>query len=313
MIEIPLQFKVRGFIRMDAINYFSGKRRQLIDWFPNKVLNDGLNRMGSASDWLNCAQVGTNSTPPQATDTGLLGYVAGTSDVEANTFSATASPPYYGFRRKTYRFARGATAANLSEAGVGWATTEGANLFCRALIVDPVTNLPTTVTPLADEILDLTYELRYYSPTLDWTGTVVLNGVTYDILARAASANSASAWGEFIGTQVGVEYSSGSDFFAYDGSIGSVIQLPNGTSASPSGSMIYNTSYSNNSLVRDMVAGSDKDGWNLGAGIRSVKFSTTGGVYQAQFDAQGTGNPIPKTNAERLQLNFRVSWQEGSI
>ena len=53
-------------------------------------------------------------------------------------YGAQASAPYYGWRRKTFRFAVGSGIANenLNEVGIGWDTIEGAYLATRALIVD---------------------------------------------------------------------------------------------------------------------------------------------------------------------------------
>lgn len=314
---INLPFGVRGFMKLEATSVRTGRKRVLADWFPNKVLTTGLNRMGTASDWINCGQVGTNSTPPQASDTGLLGYIAGTSNIVSNTFAAQASAPYFGYRRLTYRFAAGATAANLSEAGVGWSTAEGAFLYSRALIVDPDTQLPTTVTPLADEILDLTYELRYYPPLADINGTITLGAATYDTVTRAADVTSASYWGGFIGQEVEHYHLSSSDTNAYDGVLGTLEESPNGVTeslnTSLAGASITTKAYGNNSKQRDIDYVSGPSNWNLGGGVRSIRITTTGGRYQIQFTAQGTGNPIPKTILNNLGLTFRVSWFEGTI
>ena len=60
----------------------------------------------------------------------------------------------------------------------------------------------TTITPLADEILDVVVEVRYYPPLTDTTGTVTLNGIDYDYIIRAASITNVAGWGEFIGNKI---------------------------------------------------------------------------------------------------------------
>lgn len=309
-IVIPIS--VQGYFKFEAINYFSGVKRTLADWFPNKILDQGRNYIGSNSGWLNHCQVGTDSTPPTASDTAIGGYVAGTSQIESDLYDAQATAPYYGYRRRRYRFAVGTTAANLSEAGVGWASTSGSNLFTRALIVDGNGD-PTTVTPLADEILDVTYELRYYPPLTDVTGTITLDGTVYDTIVRACAVNSASEQGQPIGSEVD-PYALGGGWGgwgAFDGNIGTLIQSPSGTGAGlQSGQTPSSVTYSNNSYQKEVYVNSGQSGWVLGAGIRSVKITTTLGSFQTQFDAQGTGNTIPKTGANDLQLRWMLSWAE---
>lgn len=311
-IIVPIGLK--GRVRMDAIHKFSGKRRVLANWFPNKVLDAGRNYIGSNNSWIQACQVGTDNTPPSASDTGLGAYHAGTSTIQYDLDGAQASSPYFGWLRRTYRFPVGATAANLSEAGFGWATGAGANLFSRCLIVDG-TGTPTTVTPLADEILDVTYELRYYPPLSDVNGTIVLNSITYDTIVRASLVNSSTWQSDNIGiAKMGVRWSGdGSWFNAYDGNLGTLIQSPSGSSANLSSGTPYDRAYGNNDYYIDMVVPAGTTAWVLGAGIRSVVISTNMGRFQTQFDAQGTGNRIPKTGGNTLELEWRVSWIEGTI
>lgn len=319
-------FHCRGFMKIEAIPcetdadgnvlfdengepfLIESSRRVLADWFPNRVLDAGRNRMGTASDWLNCCQVGTDNTNPLTTDTSLLGYVAGTSSIQETLSGAQASTPYYGWKRIRYRFTVGTTAANLNEVGIGWNTASGAYLFARARIVDPSGN-PTTVTPLADEVLDVWYEIRYYPPLEDVTGTVSLNSVSYDYTIRASEVNN-SEYGSLIGTAIG-EYSpgigDGVDWIAYDGVLGTILQAPSGTSTSGSDDPT-NDAYSNNSYQRRMVVSCDPTGWNLGAFIRSIRIKTTAGRFQTQFAATSGGGPIPKDVNFTMIMAWIISW-----
>jgi hypothetical protein len=54
-------------------------------------------------------------------------------------------------------------------------------------------------------------------------------------------------------------------------------------------------------------------GWNLGAGIRSVRWRTNVRNVQTQFNADGTGGStvddrIFKTNEDIIDMTFRYSW-----
>jgi len=308
-ILIPIG--VKGFVKIVGINKFTGRRRVLANWFPNKVLDTGRNYIGSNNGWMDYCQVGTDNTTPTAGDTGLIEWFAGTSTKYTDVNSAQPSSPYYGYRRITYRFAQGSTATNLSEVGVGWGLSAGANLFSRALIVDQFGST-TTVTPLADEILEVTYELRYYPPTSDVNGTIVLDGQTYDTVIRASEVNSTTWQCDFIGTMVGI-YSNGTgDWSAWDGTLGTIIQAPNGSSQGiDNAANVSNVAYANNSYQRDMIANCGINGWNLGAGIRSIRIRTTAGSFQTQFSNQSGGTTIPKTVAQTLSLTWRIAWVEG--
>lgn len=289
-----------------------GSRRELTGWFPNKLLDNGRNRMGTNSDWMNCCQVGTNNTAPLATDTGLLGYIAGTSSVQDNDVGAQASAPYFGWRQKRWRFPVGSTAANLSEVGIGWSTSAGAYLVVRALIVDGG-GTPTTVTPQADEILDVINQFRYYPPLVDDTGVVNLAGTDYDYTIRAAEVNNSGAWGAGIGAEVKVAGSLTSDWKAYDGNLGTLVQSPSGTSANADSTGWWSDTYSNNSYQRTMNISIGPTGWNLGSGIRSMRIKTSAGWYQTQFDASSGGATIPKDSGYTMSMQWIVNWFEATI
>lgn len=176
--------------------------RTACDWFDNLITNAGLDAIGKVTTYvkiLGCV-VGTGNTTPAFTDTQLASYLAGTSTQQvawAATNQVTTNP-YYVSYTTTYRFATGAAAGNLTEVGIGGQSAVIGNtsiLFSRALITDPNTGLPTTITILSDEILDVTYELRLYLPNggNDVTGSFnqTIDGVstafTYTI--RAANIN----------------------------------------------------------------------------------------------------------------------------
>ena len=161
MITMQHETQCAGWFKIEATRP-DGTRRVLADWFPNLILNGGLDRMGANPDYLSWCQVGSGSTAPVAAQTALVNRIAGTSTQQNNVSGAQASAPYYGWYRRTYRFAQGVAAGNLSEVGVGWATS--GSLFSRALILDGGGS-PTTITVLSDEVLDVTYELRRYPGT----------------------------------------------------------------------------------------------------------------------------------------------------
>jgi hypothetical protein len=328
LISKPIGLKIKGFFKLEALKVkmdadgnpvldkngepvIIGKR-VLADWFPNLLLTSGRNALATQSNWMNAVQVGTDNTVPTAGDTGLLGFVAGTTTKHQDDFGAQASAPYYGWRRITYRYGVGATAANLSEVGVGWSASVGSNLVTRALIVDGAGD-PTTVTPLSDEILDVTYEMRYYPPLVDVTGTVTLDGVSYDYTIRASQVTSSTIWGQNIGSAIGQSSVNSSVWYATDGTLGDITQAPNGVSASCDNADQFNLTYSNNSYQRGIGSTCGPTGWNLGAGIRSLRILTTAGAYQTQFAATSGGATIPKDGTKVMNMQWIIAWSEGVV
>lgn len=293
MITMQHETQCAGWFKIEAIRP-DGTRRVLADWFPNLILDGGLDRMGANKDYLGWCQVGSGSTAPVATQTALVNRIAGTSTIQASVEGAQASAPYYGWFRRTYRFAQGVAAGNLSEVGVGWATS--GSLFSRALILDGGGS-PTTITVLSDEVLDVTYELRRYPGTVDLTGTVVLDGVTHNWVSRAASVTDQDRWagpGEMALDRA----------VAYNGNIGAVTALsPSGTSGSLTATAL---AYSSGSYARATTVSAGLNDSNLSGGIRSIviyAYYFGVGRYQIQF------NPaIPKDSTKVLTLTIQHSW-----
>lgn len=291
MIKMQHEIQCAGWFKIEAVRP-DGTRRVLADWFPNLILNGGLDRMGANSDYLLWCQVGSGSTAPVAAQTALVNRIAGTNTVKASTTGAQASEPYYVWRRQTYRFAQGVAAGNLSEVGVGWATT--GSLFSRALILDGGGS-PTTITVLSDEVLDVTYELRRYPGTVDLTGTVVLDGVTHNWVSRAAAVTDSWYW-------AATDTMALDRAASFNGDIGAVTaEDPSGTSGSLSATPL---AYSSGSYTRATTVSAGLNDSNLSGGIRSIRVS--GGLtgrYQIQFDPA-----IPKNNTKVLSLTIQHSW-----
>lgn len=286
-----------------------GSRRTLADNVPNQILDAGRNKMGSSDNWAgdnSYCQVGTNSAAPTSVDTQLLGYVAGTNTKVAGAAAsgAASSEPWYAWDQQTYRFGSGVAEGNLSEAGVGWNATDGPYLVTRALIVDE-DGIPFTPTVLDDEYLDVTYQLRYYPPLEDIEGTIILDGITYDTITRASGVNSG---GGNIGQMMGV-WDTGTNYWkAYDGDIGEIFEAPDGLHDDADTSAQFNLGYQNNSYYRDMQINCGITGWNNALGIRSILINTNAGQFQTQFNAQGTGDRIPKDIDYYMSFVWRLTW-----
>ena len=111
---------IKTFYKFYSVNPNTLDRVALTGWCSNSILTSGRNEMANRN-WFTSCQLGTDSTSATSTQTGLLGYVAGTSTITDDIYGAQASAPYYGWRRKTFRFAVGSGIANenLNEVGIG--------------------------------------------------------------------------------------------------------------------------------------------------------------------------------------------------
>lgn len=309
---------MQGFMRFQTINKFSGKTTLDTRWFPNTILDAGRNVMATRGDWMTYCQIGTDGIFPtlladRQAETSLGNQYAGTNVLVTGSTSngQAGAAPYYGWKRKTWRFPDGTFTGgiNLSEAGVGWGADLD-TLISRAPILDPVLATPTTVTPLADELLDVSYELRYYSPVIDvLLPQVTLDGIVYNTITRAAYVTG-SRWSADIGAQIG-EYSPGSNQWpAYDGDIGTVLLGPNGVSVGSADESHWNSAYSNNSYEIGINISVGSSGWNLVNGIRSIAVHSTAGSYQTQYNAVGDDATIPKTIAYNMHMSWILNWAE---
>jgi len=289
-----------GYYRLVATNAKTGKQRVLADWFPNLITDAGLNYLGSRTDDnLDYCQVGSGSAAPTNADTGLAAFVAETNTTQASSSGAQSSAPYYGWRRVTKRFGEGVAAGNLTEVGMcADPLANGISLFSRALILDGGGN-PTTVTVLANEFLDVTYELRLYPPLTDVVSTVNDGLDSYTVTTRASGVTSTTwYWSHAIG--VGIGSLNTQIDRAYDGAIGAITSNPSGVSNDSDSNSV--DGYSNNSLER---SGSYYFGLNTANfSIRSLSWGFLYmGAYQSEFDP-----PISKDNTKDLTIGVKVSW-----
>lgn len=291
---ITINSKLSGRFRLRATSVETGKQRLLSDWFDNLILDQGLEYPGNTDNYLAFCQVGTSSTPPQVTDSALGAYVASQGTTGSNP-SAQISAPYYGSKVFQYSFAVGAAQGNISEAGVGIQAATG-GLFSRVV-------LPQTVTVLANEILDVDYELRIYPGHLVVTNTTVdIDGVTYNVEVLASNVTNPVIWGAGLGDMFAALPEA--LWVAWDSSatLGPVTGEPSGTLIGDATS-VTESIYVSSSQQRDLTILYGTDKANDAGGIGAVAIVANSGSYQITFSP-----PIPKTNLLELRLIWRQIW-----
>lgn len=300
-LHIPLQRSVgvKGFFKLDAVRP-DGRVRPLTGWFPNLITNAGLNRIGQGSYLIAC-QVGTNNTAPSVNDTGLAGYRAGSTSVIADSHGRNSVEPYYGWKRKTWRFNAGAASGNLAEVAVASAAAQAGSVnFSRALILDEEGN-PATVTVLSDEYLDVTYEVRLYPDTTDYTGTITITGSGDHTYVARPSQVTGTIWSGLLGNAASFDpYGGSSSLSVWNGSLGGITTTPSGSNYR---ARMWTAAYGNNNLYRDGGGGFGLTQGNLSGYISAVEFQTSLGAYKYSLDPV-----VQKDGTNTLALTCRVSW-----
>lgn len=281
----------------------------------NLITNYGLNIVGTAGFSAAC-YVGTGNTPPANTDTTLVAVRNYTTTVQTAgaVVARGGDPEYWAQYAITYRFAAGVASGNLTEVGVGRNTTTTPlvyNLSSRALIVDGSGN-PITLTVLDDEVLDVTYSMRFYPYVgADVVQNVVLSGTTYvfttrsaNLLTCACNATQAQNIGGSTTVYTGTAEGTPPALGLVTASLSNA-----GTSA---GLNNVTSSYVNNSLTIGCTLTAALNAANLTYGIRGMLLNThTSGIGNTflgqQF--QSVINPrIPKTASNVLSFGASISW-----
>lgn len=292
-------FSLSAFKVDDSGQEISGSRREVAQPFRNLITDGGLDRMGNNADWLTWCQVGSGSTAPAVGNSALVSRVAASNSIVGDSLNSQSSPPYYVSRTNTYRFAAGVAAGNLAEVGIGWASTGG--LFSRALILDALGS-PTTITVLAGELLDVTYQFRQYMPSADWIGSLTLRGVSHSIVGRASGVTSGDWSINTTGQTAGrVDFRPR----VYSGDIGPITGSPSGTSVL---SNLGSSPYSSGSLAREATLLLGNPDANFAGGIGAFKINMGIGSYQFGFTPK-----IMKTSVDTLSLTFRHSWSRKTL
>jgi hypothetical protein len=319
----PIKFKqeVEGFYQLHAVGFnedgTEAYRRELTPIFPNLITDIGLDRMGDHSDWLAYCQVGTGTTAPANTDTTLTAFLAATNTQQSISFSVAGSAPYYAQTQKTYRFGVGVATGNIGEVGIAW-TNGSSSLYSHALILDGG-GIPTTITVLSTEALDVTYIIRVYPPTVDVTGTISISSASYDYTIRAANVTNSTqptsngaGWGFGPGGSAGYRglTSNSNHTVGYTGTLGAVTGVPSGSTANGlvSNCSAVNDPYIPGSLSRSATVTWQLNGGNLSPGMRSMVFTFSWCCYQIQIDPY-----IPKTSSDILSLQFQHSWARKTL
>lgn len=313
--EIALSPRLAGLWRL-RVRRPDGRVRHDTGWFHNLITDVGLNLIGTSQSWVQQCAVGSGNAAPAFTDTVLNAPIAQTGNRIDTTSGSNQGADRYAYARATFRFNAGTATGNLAEIGI-FTGVGNDQLFSRALILDGGGS-PTTITVLADEVLDATYEVRSYPPLADLVTTMTVNSTEHDVVLRTAQVGNWDVRGGGLGVPIGwaAGVSAGAQVYPSTSVLGAVTGSPSGTAGGATGSA--NFSYGSGSYFRDF-----QYSWDLtvapSGGVAAVQVScgsqsSGSGEGQSGMYFQLSVDPvIPKTGSNNLVLNFRQSWARRSI
>ena len=289
----------------------------------NLILDQGLDFFGGVNGGVNgnnmmayCV-IGSGNSKPSYTQNKLDTTIAGVSGADFSSkydYDASRDGNLYKTNKvRKYTF-NGLNNVNISEVGLASKFSSSIDYYlCTRALIKDTQGVPTTITVLSGEILEIYYKLWAVYDTTDKTGTLnLLDGVggsiAYNYKTRLARVGSG---GFNAGVSIGLNsaytyiyYSAGVDL--------SVI------TATPSGTSSQISSYTENPYQK----GSYKQVFNLSCATstangnnRVLFINFTGFYWQIRFGSVADDSPITKTSTQSLTIPVEVSWgrYEGAL
>lgn len=273
--------------------------------FKNLILNQGLDAwfINDVNSIMNTCRVGTGSSEPVVTQTGLDSELATTNTSTTSTGNSGGVPVWYSYYQRTYTFGLGAVVGNIAEIGIGQAS-----LLCTRALIKDTEGDPTVISVTADEQLIVIYELRKYPPVDDVMGTLTIdvNGLPTDYSFTIRAAN--------VDENTFCIHSPATTLSSASTAIGSATAVDSQTLAAVTGFMSGSTSsttltqasYTSGNFYRDYTAEFGISQGNHAGGIGGFGFF---GSSASRYGFQVSVDPkIPKTADRILSLPLRLSW-----
>jgi len=268
-------------------------------WFPNLIVDAGLDRLGSNAGF-SAFHVGQGTTTPTVGDTALANYRAGIIATQGN-ITYVGGTPYVLRQTWTAQFAVGAANGNLTEMGMASAATTG-NLWSRALILDGLGS-PTTIVVQPTEALNVAYTLELSVPTSDVNGSCNITGsANHTTTTRPSNISSWASGSSLAGFRTAAN--AASSIVVYPGTLGAITSTPSGGGTVSATSHTAAT-YSTGSYLRSLTLTWNQTAGNISGGspIQSIVLGLGGFPYQSQFSPT-----IAKDNTKTLVINYTAGW-----
>ena len=292
----------------------------------NLILNQGLDFFGggNGSNMMQYCVIGSGNNQPVYTQNRLDTTIAGVAGADFSSkydYDASRDGNLYKTNRvRKYTF-NGLNNVNIGEVGLASKFSSSIDYYlCTRALIKDTQGVPTTITVLSGETLEIYYKLWAVYDTTDKTGTLnLLDGVggsvAYNWRLRPARVGDRSTYitGEGydgLGCPVGANYTGGAGQWFYTGEL-------QGISAEPLNS-IDRLSLSRGNYTKDsykIVISISATVSEINGLIRSILVNTTLGTYQIRFGSVTNDSPITKTNTQTLFIPIEFSWgrYEGAL
>lgn len=270
------------------------------DWTSNTVLTQGLNRLGVGSPNVAAhCQIGTGLTLPDAAQTALDVRLTSAAVAGPAVLLNVGAPTYTANHTFQYNFTAGSVVGDISEIGVGWAST--GSLFSRTLLTNSL-GVVTPVTVSAEDQLTVYYRISVTPELNDTTNDFTLGSTTYTCTNRLCGVSGFAASELFNTNMLGYVTS----VTAYEASVEPCdITAPNpqAVGASITGTVspvayIAESFYTTTPINMGYTVG------NLTGGIGILLVTFSGGVKQQII----FNPPLQKTDSKSITLQIRLPW-----
>lgn len=271
--------------------------------FDNLITDGGLNRLGVDGAPFQYMYLSGDNSEPTTSDSVLSSFLGGSISYQGGGYgtSSVDTSPYYVSSYEIKRFEAGVGTGNISKIATGWGTaTNPSGLWSSALVKDSLGN-NTTITKLADEVLDITYEVRTYLPSSDFEGVINISGVSYNVTAKLSLLS--QSWGSSDpNPKVGLVNAK-----LYSGDMADIKSLPTGTAEIVT---INAAPYVDNSLEKVFIVTAQVHEANYASGIKSMLVDGGGtNFWQFGFSKVSDGKGIAKTSEHVLTMPpLKIKW-----
>lgn len=295
---------VAGFINIQ-VKHADGTMSET-GWFKNLILDTFFDRYAANSTIISnsiTCRVGTGVTPPANTDTTLVSQVATKVRTSGSDVLGAIDAPNNRVVAKSinqFIFNVGEVVANLNEIGFEFAPGSGgvsSGLLNSRSLTKNSMGVPTTITVTSSDQLIVNYTLEVYIPLVDYVGTVVLDGVTYDVIGRVGNGFNKAVSDILLGVTASNDW-----FLSYGSS--SVFGAQGVAPTSASG-----TASSTSTLFTSISGGKERqfeasiNQLNATGGIKVVSVAMGSGIgFKYQFTPV-----IPKDATKLLRLRLRMT------
>ncbi len=292
----------------------------------NLILDQGLDFFGggNGANMMEYCVIGSGNSKPVYTQNKLDTTIAGVSGADFSSeydYDASRDGNLYKTNQvRKYTF-NGLNNVNISEVGLASKFSSSIDYYlCTRALIKDTQGVPTTITVLSGEVLEIYYKLWAVYDTTDKTGTInLLDGVggstPYNYVLRMAGVGGANLAGSAnYGRVIGLFLQAGAGNntpVTYRGELGTVKEVPINLLQDVNGG--YMQEYQPFSNKRTAVWDFDMNTTN--GDIRSFLFFTSMGFYQIRFGSVADDSPITKTDMQTLSIPIEVSWgrYEGSL